>query len=132
MTEAEICSEFVTPKLTHAGWGAAESLIGDDRTFNNGRIIVAGDKVRRGKQHHTDYLSHYRSDIPVAVFKAKKAGIPDETGLRQTRKYAKPLRVWDAADLGEELLGVYEKIDVDPGVPIPLKRVRTLAAHEEV
>ena len=55
MTEADTCREFVTPRLVEAGWGAAESVIGEQHSFTNGRIIVAGGKVRRGKQRRADY-----------------------------------------------------------------------------
>jgi type I restriction enzyme R subunit len=47
MTEADTCRELVTPKLVEAGWGVAESVIGEQHSFTNGRIIVAGGKVRR-------------------------------------------------------------------------------------
>lgn len=47
MTEADTCREFVTPKLVEAGWGNASYAIGEQRSFTNGRIIVAGGKVRR-------------------------------------------------------------------------------------
>jgi hypothetical protein len=57
MTEADTCREFVTPRLVEAGWGAAESVIGEQHSFTNGRIIVAGGKVRRGKQRRADYLN---------------------------------------------------------------------------
>ena len=50
ITEADTCREFVTPKLIEAGWGTAPHAIGEQRSFTNGRIIVAGGKVRRGKQ----------------------------------------------------------------------------------
>ncbi len=56
MTEADACREFVTPKRVEAGWGAAESVIGEQHGFTNGRIIVAGGKVRRGKQRRADCL----------------------------------------------------------------------------
>lgn len=65
MTEADTCREFVTPRLVEAGWGAAESVIGEQHSFTNGQIIVAGGKVRRGKQRRADYLLYY--DItPIA------------------------------------------------------------------
>ncbi len=48
MTEANTCREFVTPRLVEAGWGVAESVIGEQHIFTNCRIIVAGGKVRRG------------------------------------------------------------------------------------
>ena len=42
------------------------------------------------------------------------------------------VRLWDADDLIDELLGVYDKLDADLRALIPLKRVWTLAAPEEV
>ncbi|HMO47124.1 MAG TPA: type I restriction endonuclease subunit R [Rubrivivax sp.] len=56
MTEADTCREFVTPKLVAAGWGAAESAIGEQHRFTDGRIIVAGGKRRRGRPRRADYL----------------------------------------------------------------------------
>jgi restriction system protein len=41
------------------------------------------------------------------------------------------VRLWDADDLIDELLGVYDKLDADLRALIPLKRVWTLAAPEE-
>jgi len=65
MTEADTCREFVTPKLVEAGWGVPESVIGEQHSFTNGRIIVAGGKVRRGKQRRADYLLYYRRDAGI-------------------------------------------------------------------
>ncbi len=91
MTEADTCREFVTPKLVAAGWGASESVLGEQHSFTNGRIIVAGGKVRRGKQRRADYLLYYRRDFPLAVVEAKELGLPAETGVQQARDYAEML-----------------------------------------
>ncbi len=91
MTEADTCREYVTPKLVEAGWGAAPHSIGEQRTFTNGRIIVAGGKVRRGQQKRADYLLYYRRDYPLAVVEAKEIGLPAETGVQQAREYAEIL-----------------------------------------
>ena len=91
MTEADTCREFVTPKLVEAGWGVPESVIGEQHSFTNGRIIVAGGKVRRGKQRRADYLLYYRRDFPLAVVEAKELGLPAETGVQQARDYAEML-----------------------------------------
>ena len=91
MTEADTCREFVTPKLVEAGWGAAESVIGEQHSFANGRIIAAGGKVRRGKQRRADYLLYYRRDFPLAVVEAKELGVPAKTGVQQAREYAEML-----------------------------------------
>jgi type I restriction enzyme R subunit len=91
MTEADTCREFVTPKLVEAGWGVPELVIGEQHSFTNGQIIVAGGKVRRGKQCRADYLLYYRRDIPLAVVEAKEVGLPAETGVQQAREYAEML-----------------------------------------
>jgi type I restriction enzyme R subunit len=91
LTEADTCREFVTPKLIQSGWGAAPYAIGEQRSFTNGRIIVAGGKVRRGQQKRADYLLYYRRDYPLAVVEAKEAGLPAENGVQQAREYAEIL-----------------------------------------
>ena len=91
ITEADTCREFVTPRLVEAGWGATPHSIGEQRSFTNGRIIVAGGKVRRGKQKRADYLLYYRRDYPLAVVEAKEIGLPAETGVQQAREYAEIL-----------------------------------------
>lgn len=91
LTEADTCRELVTPKLIEAGWGNAPYVIGEQRSFTNGRIIVAGGSVRRGRQKRADYLLYYRRDYPLAVVEAKEAGLPAETGVQQAREYAEIL-----------------------------------------
>jgi len=71
--------------------GTSESVIGEQHSFTNGRIIVAGGKVRRGKQRRADYLLYYRRDMPLAVVEAKEVGLPAETGVQQAREYAEML-----------------------------------------
>lgn len=91
MTEADTCRELVTPKLIEAGWGNAPHVIGEQHTFTNGRIIVTGGRVRRGKQKRADYLLYYRRDYPLAVVEAKELGLPAETGVQQAKEYAEIL-----------------------------------------
>lgn len=91
MTEADTCREFVTPRLVESGWSVAPHTIGEQRTFTNGRIIVAGGKVRRGKQKRADFLLCYRRDFPLAVVEAKGIGLPAESGVQQAREYAEIL-----------------------------------------
>lgn len=91
MTEADTCRELVTPKLVEAGWGNTPHVIGEQRTFTNGRIIVTGGRVRRGKQKRADYLLYYRRDYPLAVVEAKELGLPAEAGVQQAKEYAEIL-----------------------------------------
>jgi type I restriction enzyme R subunit len=76
MTEADTCREFVTPRLVEDGWGAAKSVIGEQHSFTNGRIIVAYGEVHRGKQRRADYLLYYRRDFPLAGVEAKELVLP--------------------------------------------------------
>ena len=90
-TEADTCRELITPRLVDAGWSASPHAIGEQRSFTNGRIIVAGGQVRRGKLKRADYLLYYRRDFPLAVVEAKEVGLPAETGVQQAREYAEIL-----------------------------------------
>jgi hypothetical protein len=89
-------SELALPRVRHAPAGRGRlgrppHAIGEQRSFTNGRIIVAGGKVRRGKQKRADYLLYYRATIPLAVVEAKEIGLPAETGVQQAREYAEIL-----------------------------------------
>jgi type I restriction enzyme R subunit len=68
-TEADTCREYVTPKLYEAGWN--DDQINEQRTFTDGRIMVAGTRVYRRPQKRADYLLRYRPDFMSAVVEAK-------------------------------------------------------------
>ena len=59
LTEADTCRKYVLPELYAAGW--IDDQITEQKTFTDGRIILAGSKVRRGPQKRADYLLRYRS-----------------------------------------------------------------------
>ena len=90
-TEADASREFITPRLADAGWAASPHAIAEQRSFTNGRIIVTGGRVRRGKLKRADYLLYFRRDFPLAVVEAKEPGVPAQTGVQQARDYAEIL-----------------------------------------
>lgn len=90
-TEADTCRKYVVPKLTDAGWDTEPHSIAEQRTFTDGRIIVAGGKVRRGKQKRADYLLRYTRDFPIAVVEAKPEYKTPSAGLGQAKDYAQTL-----------------------------------------
>ena len=47
ITEADTCRKYVVPALQAAGWDADPHAIHEQRTFTDGRIVVAGGTVRR-------------------------------------------------------------------------------------
>jgi type I site-specific restriction endonuclease len=67
ITEADTCRKYVLPKLIAAGWDSEPHSFTEQRTFTDGRIIVSGGKVRRGKQKRADYLLRYTRDFTIAV-----------------------------------------------------------------
>ncbi len=71
ITEADTCRRYVLPKLYAAGW--TDDQISEQKTFTDGRIVVAGDKVKRKPPKRADYILRYRRDFPIAVIEAKAA-----------------------------------------------------------
>ena len=69
LTEADTCRRYVVPKLYAAGW--TDDQISEQKSFTDGRIVVAGTKVKRRPQKRADYLLRYRRDFPIAVVEAK-------------------------------------------------------------
>src|SRR6266496_2172509 len=53
LTEADTCRTYVVPKLYAAGW--SDDQISEQKSFTDGRIIVAGDKPRRRPQKRADW-----------------------------------------------------------------------------
>lgn len=91
LNEPDTCRLYVTPKLQNAGWDNLPYLLGEQRSFTDGRIIVTGGKVRRGERKRADYLLYYRRDFPIAVVEAKAEGEHAITGVQQARSYAEML-----------------------------------------
>jgi type I restriction enzyme R subunit len=91
LNEPDTCRRYVTPNLQTAGWDNPPYLLGEQRSFTDGRIIVTGGKVRRGERKRADYLLYYRRDFPIAVVEAKAEGEPASTGVQQARDYAEIL-----------------------------------------
>lgn len=88
-TEADTCRTYVLPKLYAAGWD--DDQISEQRTFTDGRIMVAGTKVWRGAQKRADYLLRYRPSLTLAVVEAKAAHKSPGDGLQQAKEYAQVL-----------------------------------------
>jgi len=58
-TEADTCRLYVVPKLQAAGWETEPHSIAEQRSFTNGRIIVAGTRATRLERKKADYLLRY-------------------------------------------------------------------------
>ncbi len=91
LTEADTCRKYVLPELTSAGWDDGPHSITEQRSFTDGRIIVAGNRAHRGKQKRADYILRYTRDFPIAVVEAKANYKKAGDGLQQAKDYAEVL-----------------------------------------
>jgi type I restriction enzyme, R subunit len=105
MNEADTCRKRVRPKLEAAGWDDPPHAYNEQTRFTDGRIIVAGGKVRRGKQKQSDFLLRYTRDLTLAVVEAKSCDHPAADGLQQAKDYAEVLDLKFAyATNGDEII----------------------------
>src|SRR5215469_16954274 len=89
LTEADTCRKYVLPKLYASGW--TDDHINEQRTFTDGRIVVAGNRTIRRPQKRVDYLLRYRPDFAIAVVEAKPSYKNIGDGLQQAKEYAQIL-----------------------------------------
>ncbi|QHN05378.1 DEAD/DEAH box helicase [Granulicella sp. WH15] len=102
-TEADTCRQFVLPRLYAAQWN--DTQIAEQRTFTDGRIVMAGETPVRKKQKRADYLLRYTRDFPLAVVEAKVVHKTAGDGMQQAKDYAQILGLQFAyATNGKEIL----------------------------
>jgi type I restriction enzyme R subunit len=89
INEADTCRQYVLPKLYAAGW--TDDQIREQKTFTDGRIVIAGSRPIRRTQKRADYLLRYRRDFPIAVVEAKAAYKTAGDALQQAKVYAEIL-----------------------------------------
>ncbi len=92
LSERDICSKFVTPALTAAGWDL-HAQIREEVSLTAGRIIVRGRLALRGKQKRADYILYHKPNIPIAVIEAKDAAHSVGAGMQQALEYAEMIDV---------------------------------------
>lgn len=92
LSERDICSKYITPSLTIAGWDL-EKQIREEVSFTDGRIIVRKKLVTRGERKRADYILYYKSNLPLAIIEAKDNKHPVGAGMQQALKYAEILDI---------------------------------------
>jgi len=63
ITEADTCRKYILPRLYASGW--SDDQINEQKTFTDGRVVVAGDKIIRRPQKRADYILRYRRDFMI-------------------------------------------------------------------
>ena len=56
---------FITPAIERAGWDL-QRQIRRTVSFTDGRVIVRGKLVARGKRKRADYLLDWKKNLPLA------------------------------------------------------------------
>src|SRR6187401_235453 len=93
LTERDICTKFILPALTGAGWDV-HAQIREEVSFTAGKIIVQGRLHTRGKQKRADFILYYKyPNIPLAVIEAKDQSHSIRSGIQQALDYAETLDV---------------------------------------
>lgn len=91
LSESDICDRYITPAVTKAGWAANQWR--REFGFTDGKIIVRGKLVARGKRKRADYLLFHTPDRPIAVLEAKDNTHSVGAGMQQALAYAETLDV---------------------------------------
>ena len=92
LSERDICSMFISPAVQRAGWDPMMQ-IREEVSFTNGRIIVRGKLVTRGKAKRADYILYCKPNIPIAVIEAKDNLHSVGDGIQQALGYAAALNI---------------------------------------
>lgn len=92
LSERDICTKFITPALRLAGWDEI-SQFREEFSFTQGRIIVRGKLVSRGKAKRVDYLLFYKPNVPIALIEAKDNNHAVGDGMQQALDYAETLNI---------------------------------------
>lgn len=95
LNEADTRAKLNAPKLKVAGWTdqqvTREFYYQRDVTYTPGKIILVGDRVRRGQGRKVDYLLRLTEGFPIAVVEAEPEYKSADAGLEQAKSYARGL-----------------------------------------
>ncbi len=92
LSERDICTKFITPAITKAGWDI-HTQIREEVTFTAGRILVRGKLHTRGKKNRADYILSYYPNQPIAVIEAKDNKHSIGAGMQQALRYSEALDI---------------------------------------
>lgn len=92
LSESDVCRIYVTPAIKNAGWNIKKQ-IREQVTFTEGRKIIDGKVIRRGKKKRADYVLYYKSNLPIAVIEAKDNTHSIGSGMQQALTYAETLDI---------------------------------------
>ena len=86
MTEEDVKLQFITPAII-CKWDK-HAQIRMEQFFTDGRVIVRGNIVARGKRKKADYVLYYKRNLPLAIVEAKDNKHSVGAGMQQAIEYA--------------------------------------------
>lgn len=94
LSERDVCSKFITPALTAAGWDMHTQLL-EEVALTSGRVVVRGNKAKRDAKtiRRADYVLYFKPGIPLAIVEAKDNNHTVRDGIQQALAYADMLDV---------------------------------------
>lgn len=90
LSERDICTKYITPAIIKSGW---DKKFREEVSFTDGKVIVRGNLLTRGKKHRADYLLYYKNNLPIAVLEAKDNNHSIDSGIQQALRYAEALDI---------------------------------------
>ena len=92
LSERDICTKYILPAIQTAGWDHINQMR-EEVSFTDGRIVVQGKIVKRGKTKRADFILYYTPNLPLAIIEAKdnKHGVSD--GMQQALNYSEILQI---------------------------------------
>lgn len=115
LSESDVCDRYITPALTRAGWTSEQWR--REFSFTDGKMIVRGQLVARGKPRRADYLLFYKPNIPIAVIEAKDAKHSVRAGMQQALDYSTRLDVPFVFSSNGDGFVLHDKTGTYPGGP---------------
>lgn len=91
LSESDICDRYITPALVKAQWQTNQWK--REYGFTDGKIIVRGEFVARGKRKRADYILFQQPDLPIALIEAKDNTHSVGSGMQQALAYAETLDI---------------------------------------
>lgn len=92
LSEEDIKMKYITPAIEEAGWNI-KTQIRAEYSFTDGKIIVRGNLVVRGKRKRADYILSYKPNMPLAIIEAKDNQKSMGAGMQQALEYGEILDI---------------------------------------
>ena len=92
LSERDVCTKFILPAIQEAGWDHINQLR-EEVSFTDGRIVVQGKTVKRGKTKRADFVLYHKPNLPLAIIEAKDNKHSVSDGMQQALTYSEILQI---------------------------------------